>query len=270
MNRSAAALVLVGSLPMALAAQGRYTRTRGDTLRYREVTTADITLDAAQGPIKVTSEQESQLAVTFAGRDSARAWYESLLLSASSPQGTTTPGTESLKRQPFHLRLTARGAVTLLAAPAMPAEVAAITDLTHQFDDFFLRLPAGTLTRGRSWRDTVTLGDSTGAKWYLVRREARYTVLRDTVVAGTRALVIIMQQALTLASGGPVANQPVRTAQRLVGSDSGTVIFSPATGRMLARARSGMLTGTMEITQLSGVITLPQRYTFESRIERLP
>ena len=258
------------SAPHALLAQGPYARPHTDTLRYREVTNAEIRITSPQGEIIVTSEQDSQIAITFGGLDSARAWYESLMLATTSPQGTQTPSTDSLLRQPFHLAFTARGAVTLRKAPVMPKPVAAVTDLRHQFDDFFARLPAGALTVGRTWRDTSTVGDSTGATWYRARTVARYTVKGDTVFNGERALVIAMTQELTLTSGGPVPDRPVTTSQQLSGSDAGTVIYSPVLGRMLARQRVGSLSGAISFTAATGTTTLRQRYGFDSRIDLLP
>ncbi len=263
-------VIAAASVSRAAKAQGGYARARTDTLHYREVTNAEIRITSPQGMITVTSEQDSQIALTFGGLDSARAWYESLLLAATSPQGTQTPRTDSLLMQPFLLSFTARGAVSLRRAPIMPASVAAVTDLTHQFDDFFLRLPSGALTTGRTWRDTSVIGDSTGPTWYHARSIARYTVKGDTVFNGERALVIGMTQELTLTSGGPVPNQPVTSSQTLEGSDAGTVIYSPTRGRMLARQRLGALSGAMTFTAPSGTTTMPQRYGFDSRIDLLP
>ncbi|MBI3792534.1 MAG: hypothetical protein HY275_16860 [Gemmatimonadetes bacterium] len=258
---------------LALPAQPRpaaYARAPRDTLRYHELTTASIVLRSAQGEVTVSSEQDAVIAFAFARGDSARAWYESLLLSASSPQGTQSPPTEALLRQPFHLRVTARGRLTLLQAPAVPSGVAAITDLAHQFDDFFMRLPAGALALGRAWSDTSVVGDSTGPAWYRARSVAHYAVRHDTVVNGVSAVVIAMTQELTLSSGGPVAGQPVSTAQRLAGRDSGEVVFAPAAGRMLTRVRRGTLTGTLTVRAATGDTVLPQTYGFESRIEPAP
>ncbi len=257
-------------LPAATSAQSHYARPRSDTLHYREVTNADIRISSPQGAITVTSEQESQIALTFGGLDSARAWYESLLLSSTSPQGTLTPETDALLKQPFHLAFTARGGVTLQRAPALPAPIAAITDLKHQFDDFFVRLPDGPLTMGRTWHDSTALGDSTSTTWYRLRTIAHYTVKGDTLFNGEPALVIGMTQEITLTSGGPVPDQPVTSSQRLEGSDSGTVIFSLTRGRMLARQRTGALTGSMTFTTSAGATMMPQRYGFDSRIDLLP
>lgn len=256
--------------PDVANAQAGYARSPRDTLRFHEVTNARIVLETPQGGVVVTSEHDAIIAVAFGARDAAHAWYETLMLSSSSPQGTLTPLPGALIKAPFELSISARGVVRLVKAPAIPGPIAAITDLTHQFDDFFVRLPTGALRAGRQWTDTNTVGDSTADHWYRARTIAHYTVRGDTTVNGERATAIMMQQELTVSTGGPVPDQPVRTNQRLAGSDSGVVVFSTTRGRMLGRARTGLLTGAISLIQGANTTTLGQRYSFDSTISAEP
>jgi hypothetical protein len=255
----------------SLGAQGAtYARSARDTLRFREVTNARIVLETPQGGVVVTSEHDAIIAVAFGARDVAHAWYETLMLSSSSPQGTLTPQPGALIKAPFDLSFTARGVVRLIKAPEIPGPIAAITDLAHQFDDFFVRMPTGELRAGRQWTDTNAVGDSTSDHWYKARTIAHYTVRGDTLVNGEKATAIMMQQELSVTTGGPVPEQPVRTSQRLAGSDSGVVVFSVARGRLLGRARIGVLTGAINLIQGATTTTLPQRYSFDSTISAEP
>lgn len=254
----------------AHAQDARYARALRDTLRYREVTNATVHLSTAQGGADVTSEHDGLLAIAFHPRDSASAWYEQLLIASSSPQGTQAPDTRALLGRPFALHFPASGHVAVRAAPDVPADIRAVTDLTRQFEDYFLRLPGGALARGRAWRDTVTHADSGAERWYRGRVVAHYVVLGDTVVAGERVVAVSLRQEHVFATGGPVPGQPLVQRQELAGTDSGTAWFSVAQGRLVARARRGLLQGGITFTGGAQPFVVEQRYAFESRIDRQP
>src|SRR5207248_11737855 len=95
-----------------------------------------------QGEIQVSVDQEGTVGLVRLAGDSARAWFESLTLAAQSPQGEQKPATDALLRKPYRLTFDARGRVKLVEAPALPPEVAGFGDLSNEFTDLFLRLPA--------------------------------------------------------------------------------------------------------------------------------
>ena len=262
-----ALLLLSAMLAAPLAAQpAAYRRTPGDTVRLREATTAEMTLRTPGGDLPATLRHDAVVAVAFTAGDTARAWYEALAVEASGAAGLQRPATDAVLRRPFTLAMDARGRVRTLAAPEIPAAVRGITDLSHQFDDFFLRLPAAPLRVGLAWSDTVVHRDSSAARYTHATRAAHYRVERDTVVGGRRALVVSMRQAVRLEAGGPVEGQPIRTDAVLAGGDSGIVVFAPAEGRLLGRARSGEMRGTLTVRGGAEPLAIPQTYRYRSTI----
>lgn len=254
-------------LPLALPAQpAAYRRAPGDTVRLREVTTAEMTLRTPGGDLPTTLRHDALVAVAFAAGDTARAWYEALAVEASGMTGLQRPETGAVLRQPFTLAMDARGGVHTLATPAFPAAVRGVTDLSHQFDDFFPRLPAEPLRVGLAWSDTVARRDSAGPRYTRSTRAARYRVERDTVVGGRRGLVVSMRQTVHLETGGPVEGQPVTAAAVLDGADDGVFVFAPADGRILGRTRSGEMRGTLTVRGGAAPLAIPQSYRYRSTL----
>ena len=140
--------------PAATAQTGtHYTRRAADTLRYREVSTGHMRVRTPEGQdVPLETEHEALIAVTFGPADTLRAWYDSLAIGLVGPGGATRPATQTVLHQPFLLRFDPRGHTETLATPAFPASFNGVTDLTRQFDDFFLRLPEGDLNRASSGR----------------------------------------------------------------------------------------------------------------------
>lgn len=261
---SSCCLIAVGA--SRAPAQSTYSPGR-DTLRFRETTRADVRLTSAQGEIPMKSDHDATIALVRLPGDTARAWYEALNIGVSSPMGEQRPSTTEVLRAPFTLSMDARGRVRLISAPAFPASFQAFTDLTRQFDDFFLRLPAQPLRVGLAWSDTTSRSDSTADRIQLNRSIASYRVERDTVVAGVQALVISMKQALSMRARGPVPNQPMSAETVLTGSDDGIVVFAPKEGRMLGRRRTGQMSGDVTMTGAGGQMSLKQSFTYTNTLD---
>jgi hypothetical protein len=241
-------LVAAALVPAALHAQApEYRRPPGDTLRYREVTRAVSEITTPQGKMTLRSDHAARIAVAFAAGDTARAWYEALALRSDFPGGERVPQTAPLLRRPFVLTLGARGELATLSVPAFPAEVAESADLTHQFNDFFLKLPAVPLRRGAEWTDT-TRTEATNAAGMTLRttRIGSYRVRGDTTIGGTRAVVIEARMRNRLVSSGPSPTPGMKLNALREGTETGTMVFAPATGRMMRRARTGTLSGHVE------------------------
>jgi hypothetical protein len=259
----------IAVLPAPLLAQAAaYRRDPADTVRLREITTGETVVRTPQGDVPLGSRQQSLIAVTFLPGDSARAWYEDLDLEASSPRIVEHPPTGSVLRQPFALRFDSRGRVQTLATPAFPPALGRIADLRHQFDDYFLRLPAAPLAPGLTWADTVTRRDSTAAGSYSrTTGAAQYRVERDTTVGGVRGVVVSVRQRLRLENGGPIEGQGITAASVMEGTDEGLWVFAPAEGRILGRAHSGDLSGTVVLRGGVAPVTMPQTYRYSSTLE---
>jgi hypothetical protein len=159
--------------------------------------------------------------------------------------------------------------VALVSAPAFPASFAGVTDLSHQFDDFFVRLPAQPLRVGLAWSDTSTRTDSTAEKSMRWRSVVAYRVERDTAVAGVPALVVSMRQQLQSRAEGPVPGQPMRAQTTMTGSEDGFFVFAPRAGRLLARRREGRLAGDLVMRSAAGEMTMKQTYTYTNALDAL-
>ena len=248
MSRALAVIALLSFVTVAPAPAQTTYAPPGDTLRYHETQKNAVIITMPQGEMQVSANQEGTLAIVRLPGDSARAWFESLSLAAQSPQGEQKPPTDGVLRKPFRLTFDARGRVKLLEAPQFPEALAAFGDLANEFTDLFLRLPSKPLRIGLTWTDTLTRGDSTADRKLNATSITNYKVEKDTVVNGTPALLVRMTQGTTLHAEGPVPNQPgMRTDVTMEGNDAGFYIFAPKTGRMLARRRTGKLSGDVNI-----------------------
>jgi hypothetical protein len=248
MSRALAVIALLSLAAVVPAAAQTTYAPPGDTLRYRETQKTAVIITTPQGEIQVSGNQEATVALVRFPGDSARGWFESLTLVAQSPQGEQKPPTDSVLRKPFRLTFDARGRVKLVEAPLFPQGIAGFGDLPNEFTDLFLRLPAKPLRIGMTWTDTLTRSDSTADRKLNATSISNYKVEKDTVVNGTPALLVRMTQGTTLHAEGPVPNQPAaRTDVTMEGNDAGFYIFAPKTGRMLARRRTGKLSGDVNI-----------------------
>jgi len=259
-------LLLAGALPAA--AQSTYSTSR-DTLRFRETTQLRMTLTMPQGEMPMSMEQRALISLVRLPGDSARAWYDSLAISTSGPQGEQRPVTDSALKQQFRLGLDTRGRVKNVNAPKWPASLQGVTDLSHQFDDFFLRLPAQPLKVGLAWSDTTSQTDSTAERFARWVRTADYRVERDTTVGETAALVVRMKQKLTANISAPVPNQPMRTDVQLTGEEDGYFVFAPKTGRLVSRRREGKLGGPVKASGAMGDMQMNQSISYTGTMDAL-
>ena len=268
LTSSALGAGLIVSLGIGAAAQTVYSRSARDTLRYREVNSADVTVSAPQGELAVSMKQDAIVGLRFLPGDRAEAWFDSLAVSLSLPTGETTPPTASMLRQPYTLGFDARGRTRLLSAPAMSAEVRQAGDLRGQFDDFFLRLPQAPLRPGLTWTDTVTFADSTADGTVQRSVVGLYRVERDSTVRGERAFVVSLAQQMKVHSTQiqPGTGQSEST---MTGSADGFYLFAPASGRMLARRRSGSLDGNVTVVTPVGPLTAKQSMKYANSVDAL-
>jgi len=260
----ASAALLACALPVR--AQTTYASTH-DTLRFRETTRVQMTLTMPQGEIPMTMEQSGALSLVRLPGDSARAWFDSLYISAKGPQGDIRPATDSALKRTFRLSLDSRGRVKNVKAPEWPASLQGVTDLSHQFDDFFLRLPAQPLKVGLAWSDTVTQTDSTADRYSRWVRHTDYRVERDTMVGATPAFVVHAKQQMTATVSAPIPAQQMRSDAQLSGEEEGFFVFAPKTGRLIARRREGKLEGPVKASGAMGEIQMNQSMAYTSTMD---
>jgi hypothetical protein len=272
MHQRLLAALLAAALcgPVAASAQTAvYRRSPADTLRYEEKTRATIDLSSPQGAFTVNSNHEATIGVTFGAADSARAWYETLVVSAESPQGIQAPATGEVLRQPFLLRIDPRGRVETLATPTFPSSFQGVTDLSRQFFDFFVPLPDAPLRIGASWTDTAKVeGPTAGGGSVSTERIGRYEVVRDSVIGGVPVLVVrsdVETRLTTTASPSP----EVEIFNALQGRENGFFYFDAAGGRFVGRTQTGELSGDLQVAGPQPV-TLGQRLRYERTVQLLP
>ena len=251
----------------AAGAQSGYARSVRDTIRYHEVTSSVVRVTTPQGDVVIPIDVDAIIGVVLLPGDTARAWFDSLRLS-TTPRGrpTVTPETGALLGRPFVLTVDSRGRANLAAAPIIPDGIRQVTDLTHHFDDFFIRLPAQPLVIGLAWADTSSRSGEADGKTLQLRSIANYRVERDTTVGGEAAMVIRATQQSSVTTEGPVPGQPMRVQSRITGGDEGFFVFSKS-GRMLARQRMGRTSGETVMRGAAGSVTLKQTMSFTSRVE---
>jgi hypothetical protein len=254
---------LVAAVPAA--AQNSYAPP-GDTLRYHETQKAGVVMTMPQGEVQASVDQDATLAVARMAGDSAHAWFESLTLAASTPQGEQKPATDAITRKPFRLTFDARGRVKLVEAPAFPEALAGFGDLSNEFTDLFLRLPAKPLRIGLTWTDTLTRADSAAERKMNASSITDYKVDKDTMVNGTPALLVRFTQRANIHMEQPVPGQPgMRSDATMEGNSTGFYVFAPKPGRMLARRRTGKLAGDVNIAAAG--MTMKQALDFTNSVD---
>jgi len=255
------------TLPLA-AQQPGYRFSTNDTVRYREVTEGRIELRPTTDTVILKTRHDAKIALTAERGDTVTAWYEELALSSTSPEGEWHPSTSAALHQPFRLVFKPGGKVTTVSAPSFPAEIASHTELHREFEDFFISLPTSPLRARITWTDTVENTTSGSPQETFQSRHIRhYRVLRDTVLADhVKAILIAVEQEITLRSSSPMKNAPVTIFTRLEGREEGTAVFNPATRRLLTRVRRGHLNGEQVLRGESREMTVPLLFEYSSSL----
>ena len=241
-----------------------------DTLRYHELTRSELSLSTPGGTRLMDLSHDATVALAFGGGDSAIAWYEALALEAQSLQGLRRPATATLLRQPFVLRLDRRGRTTTLRSPALTAGIRELTDLSQEFTDFFVRLPAQPLGMGVEWIDT--LAHTVPAAHQAYRKYTaitRWRVERDSATVYGPAWILSSTATVALETGDPLPVSGGQVVSILEGEEGGTAIFSQD-GRLLSRTKEGSLTGRLEMRASAPARSFEQDYTYRSSITHAP
>ncbi len=238
----------------------------GDLARYREVTASEVVLRTPQGPITVTTDHDAVLAVEYVTPDSMEAWYETLTVSSESPMGRDEPETAGVLGERFVLRYGADGRVETLAHPDVPEQLAQLTDLRLQFEDFFPVRPADALRPGLAWTDTIVSSQVDGERRSTSTSIIDYVVVGDSVAGGERLVVVSGDATISIEGEGPVPDQPgVSVHSVMEGTEVNTFLLLPS-GRMWSRTRSATLTGTMAYRGFNQPVSLDVTRTYENAI----
>ncbi len=264
-------LAVVPVLSVQLTAQqASYRFSPNDTARYHEVTDGRIELRPPESAVVLKTGHDARIALAAAGGDTVTAWYEELTLSSITPEGEWHPSTSAILRLPFRLIFTRTGQVTTTSAPSFPPEIASGTDLDRQFEDFFISLPPSALRPKVTWTDTVESTTSGSPRdTFHIQHIRHYRALRDTVLANrVNAIVIAVEQEITLRSSSPMKNAPVTIFTRLEGREEGMAVFAPEAGRLITRVRRGQLNGEQVLRGANREMTVPMSFEYTSSIVR--
>lgn len=231
MSRTPAAIALALALAAPLTAQNvtTYRRSPADTLRYHEVTE----MTSQGGPVAGESRRESTVALTFPGGDTARAWLESLSATLKMGGQESAVPAEGVLKRPILLQLDPRGSVQAISGPTAPGYVP-----QSQFARFFVKLPDRPLTAGAEWADTTAArpaGPNVPVSEALLI--VRYKVVRDTVAAGGRAVVIEAKGDVSSRST-MAGDKGASIETRNTSSEKGRIVFSTELGRMVSWDRT--------------------------------
>ncbi len=257
------------SVLLALLIQSA-TASATDTLVYREVIDGRVEVAAPQGPLVMETFHEAEIAYVRLTPDSAHAWYEALELGVAGPQSELRPPTEGALRKEFILRLDEQGRVETLAAPVFPESFKDVSDLTRQFYDFFMPGPGKPLTLGLSWTDSFMAVDTVGDRVTDYQKRGRYRVVGDSVVGGQPVWIVSADLDHEIRTEGPGPQPGVTAISILEGSDAGEFIIRKDRGDMVARRRTGILSGELRYEGLPQTVVLPQTLEYTNSIELLP
>src|SRR6185503_3571497 len=115
---------------------------------------------------------------------SVEAWYDSLTVSRTSPEGVLAPDTDGLLGGRYRGMLSPAGHYTPDARPFVPDEVAEVSDLGAALDDLLPPLPPSALAIGEHWRDGSGLELSRLPDSLVGGRVVRRLALRSRSEAG--------------------------------------------------------------------------------------
>ena len=239
----------------------------GDSVLYFEQTGSVATMVAINGDtVESRSNEDEVFLVARVAPDTLVATYEYMRIRVETGGRVLPVPTQALLGRPFVLA-EENGRVRTVRAPELPEE-SGLRDLTQQFEDFFMPVPAQPLDIGLIWVDTLRHEEAIGAGGARRSAVTRYRVTGDTTVHGIEGRVVSYESALESVMYGGGGPSDVRT--ELVGTETGTIVYSPERRIMLARVRNVALEGTVRVESPSGPRELPHWFRFGSSVEALP
>lgn len=161
------------------------------------------------------------------------------------------------------LKLTPRGSVTVVSLPKLAQNIQRVGISNSFFRRFFARLPGASVQPGAVWVDTITVSDEGAGTKADVRDVVTSTFARDTTVNGERLALITLSSVRNLNITG--SNDGVQIAQKLAGTSTGRVLWSPARNVIVERTEVSELSGTFDLPQM-GMTGLPVTARSNSRV----
>ncbi len=235
-----------------------------DTMRYREVTSSQSRMEAPGEVFETTMLHDATIALWFTAADTARAENRALIVDHTmGDEMTVLVGTRDALGLPFVLRFPPSGRVETVAAPQFPDAFDGVTDLTRQFDDYFLPLPDRPLGLGVTWADTTRLESEAQT----ILDVGTYAVSGDTTVAGAAAWIVTSDVVRSVRSEGEGPSPGTTMVIEQNRTERNRFVVSVAPFRMLSRVRTGTTAGSITISGGPRTMTLPTSDSFTNRIE---
>ena len=239
----------------------------GDTAWYHLQNEARIGVvnDPADTMVVMTSE-DYVLELARTSSDTVVAFFDHIRIMVNRAGRIIPVPMEPLYRQEFVLTDSA-GRLGVRAMPFVSQMEPSVRETARLLDEMFFTVPTVRLDAGYVWVDTVDATHELSGARYRRGNVTRYEVVGDTVLHGVQAKVIRYESALDNMAM-QMDNDSARTM--LAGSESGTIVYSPARRLLLARHRRGRLTGEMVMPTQTGFEHLPHFYDFAVTVELLP
>lgn len=252
----------------ALGAQG-YTRTVGDTVRYRSESSTRTIVEDPRGTIGTMNNTTEVVGFVFRPADSAVAILDTLYERWSSPGGAVTGTATDLLHRPLAMRVDGRGRARVVKVPTVSDKVSQVVDIRYELGDFLIRLPKAPLTVGTEWVDTVT--QHTGTEVFTEDEHVvyHYRAARDTTDGDTPALVITGTDDDSLSVSIPARRGDPAMVSTVTGSGTTIAVFAPAIGQLLARDRTLDLNGTHQSLSGADVKVEPETVHYQQAIRRI-
>lgn len=204
-GRAALVAALASMVPAGLVGQEpvwRYTAGQLECALFQETVRTKVRGESGRAVIEDRAGRDGILAV--AGRDSAglvaiEAWFDSLAVWRETSAGRETPDPEGVVGGRFRGALDPGGVYRGSKTPFVPNELADVADLANTLDEFFPRLPLGTLAVGRTWTDSTGLtirrvadvrrGGTRRLEWTWNRRQSDKSEVTDTLLVTVEQMI---------------------------------------------------------------------------------
>lgn len=253
--------------PQAAPAEQTTVRYAPVTARYR-VETQQHTEQDMMGNVQAFDATTNQLlTVSLAPRGDSLGMtvvIDSISLTTDAPGGAEAAASvqREVQGKRFTGTMTTSGTVVSLTADSVTD---AATRMVSSIRSFLPVLPAGPLTAGREWVDTVSTTNAMGPMSMTTRNVRTHRIVGWEPRDGARALRLTTRSAYTMSGSGETQGQ----ALELAGQGRGVhERFMSATGVFLGGTTAD--TTEINVNVVSAGMTIPIRQTERATVTKLP
>lgn len=239
----------------------------GDTAWYHLANESVIGMvPAPADTMTVRSSEDYVLELARISPDTVIGFFDHIRIMVTRGERVIPVPMEPLYRREFVLTDSA-GRLAVRALPAVHQMEPSVRESARLLDEMFFTVPAAPLQNGMVWVDTVRARHELSGARYSRNYVTRYEVAGDTTLHGVTAKLIRYESALDN-EAAQLNNDSARTV--LVGTETGSIVYSPARRLILSRQRRGRLDGEMVMPAGDGFQHMPHFYEFSVAIELLP